>query len=344
MSTVALAVKYRPKTFDDVTEQGSVKTILKQQIAEGSIKHSYLFCGGAGTGKTTTARIFANMINEGIGQPLEIDAASNNSVDNVRSIIQQSRMATLDGSKYRIFIIDECHSLSNQAWQAMLKLLEEPPESAVFIFCTTDPQKIPKTILSRVQRYDFQRISQDGIVKRLMHILIKEDLVEGYSAEALEYIAKIADGGMRDAITLMDKCLSYSNELTVENVVSAIGTVDYDTMLSLTDSIVLGKPEEMLSTIEKLHNQGKDLKLFIRNYTNFVLDLCKYAVMGTLTYTQLPNYYESELEKHDKDYYNTCEHLLQLLFKLYTDIKWDNSPKAMVEANLYGFCIGEQYG
>lgn len=395
MSTTALAVKYRPQTFDDVTEQGSTKTILEQQIADGSIKHSYLFCGGAGTGKTTTARIFANMINEGIGQPLEIDAASNNSVDNVRSIIQQSRMATLDGSKYRIFIIDECHSLSGSAWQAMLKLLEEPPASAVFIFCTTDPQKIPKTILSRVQRYDFQRISQQGIVDRLEYILHCEmadfdnfsdftftedfagnwksgdvvkcekksdgilidcvalvDSVEllkhghfnlsiKYDTDALEYIAKIADGGMRDAITLMDKCLSYSNELTVENVVSAIGAVDYDTMLYLTDSIVLGKPKEMLSTIEELHGQGKDLKLFIKNYTNFVLDLCKYAVMGTLTYTQLPNYYEGALEKRDKEYFNVCKQLLQLLLRLNTDIKWDNSPKAMVEANLYGFCIGE---
>lgn len=344
MSTTALAVKYRPQTFDDVTEQGSTKTILEQQIADGSIKHSYLFCGGAGTGKTTTARIFANMINDGMGQPLEIDAASNNSVDNVRNIIQQSRMATLDGSKYRIFIIDECHSLSGSAWQAMLKLLEEPPASAVFIFCTTDPQKIPKTILSRVQRYDFQRISQQGIIDRLKYILEQEfrDAVEWtWEDEALEYIAKIADGGMRDAITLMDKCLSYSENLTVENVVSAIGAVDYDTMLYLTDSIVLGKPKEMLSTIEKLHGQGKDLKLFTKNYTNFVLDLCKYAVMGTLAYTQLPNYYENELEKRDKEYYNICKQLLQLLLKLNTDIKWDNSPKAMVEANLYGFCIGE---
>lgn len=347
MSTMSLAVKYRPQTFDDVTEQGSVKTILKQQIASGDIKHSYLFCGGAGTGKTTTARIFANEINEGIGQPLEIDAASNNSVDNVRSIIQQSRMATLDGSKYRIFIIDECHSLSNQAWQAMLKLLEEPPASAVFIFCTTDPQKIPKTILSRVQRYDFQRISQNGIIKRLHYICNEECICPPMVGpgtpygDALEYIAKMADGGMRDAITLMDKCLSYSETLTVENVVSAIGTVDYEVMLSLTDNIVLGNCKETLEIIERLHNQGKDLKLFIKNYTNFVLDICKYAVMKTLTYTQLPNYYEEELKKCNDTYFSTCKQLLQLLLRLNTDIKWDNSPKAMVEANLYGFCLGE---
>ena len=312
MSNMALAVKYRPKTFDDVTEQGSIKTILKQQLESGQIQHSYLFCGGAGTGKTTTARIFANEINEGIGTPVEIDAASNNSVNDVRNIIQQSRLATLDGSKYRIYIIDECHSLSNSAWQAMLKLLEEPPATAVFIFCTTDPQKIPKTILSRVQRYDFQRISQQGIVDRLDYILSKEvdehNILDGnLSIDALEYIAKMADGGMRDAITLLDKCLSYSTDLTVENVVQAIGTVDYAVMLDLTDNLVGGQCSEMIQIIESLHGQGKDLKLFVKNYTSFVLDLCKYSVMGTLTYTQIPNHYEDRLKKHSKDYYGYCK-------------------------------------
>ena len=341
MSTMSLAVKYRPQTFDDVTEQGSVKTILKQQIASGDIKHSYLFCGGAGTGKTTTARIFANEINEGIGQPLEIDAASNNSVDNVRSIIQQSRMATLDGSKYRIFIIDECHSLSNQAWQAMLKLLEESPASAVFIFCTTDPQKIPKTILSRVQRYDFQRISQNGICKRLYQILQMEDVnCNPHLTEAVEYIAKMADGGMRDAITLMDKCLSYSENLTVENVVSAIGTIDYDEMFQLTDVLISGNPD-MFKMIEDLHRRGKDLKLFVKNYTNFVLDLCKYFVTGSVELTQLPSFYGERLVGYDKQYYKHCQRLLDILLRLNSDIKWDTNPKAMIEANLYRFQIGD---
>ena len=348
----SLAVKYRPTTFNDVTEQESIKVILKQQLESNEIKHAYLFCGGAGTGKTTTARIFANEINEGQGNPIEIDAASNNSVNDVRTIIQQSRMATLDGSKYRIYIIDECHSLSNSAWQAMLKLLEEPPETAVFIFCTTDPQKIPKTILSRVQRYDFQRISQDGIVDRLKTILIWEDeeilsrggpdgaYMDNCNPDALEYIAKIADGGMRDAITLLDKCLAYSTNLTVANVVTAIGAVDYDEMLHLTDALMYQKTADMIKQIEELHRHGKDLKLFVKNYTVFVLDLCKYYLMGNLELTQIPNYYLDTLATKDDAYFTNCQALLEVLMRLGSDIKWDTSPKAMIEANLYRFCIG----
>lgn len=348
MSTLSLAVKYRPKKFDDVVEQGSVKTILSQQLESGEIRHAYLFCGGAGTGKTTTARIFADEINQGQGVPLELDAASNNSVDDVRNISQQARMATLDGSKYRIFIIDECHSLSNQAWQAMLKLLEEPPETAIFIFCTTNPERIPKTILSRVQRYDFQRISQQGIIDRLKYILEQEfrDAIEWtWEDDALEYIAKIADGGMRDAITLLDKCLAYSKDLTVENVVEAIGAVDFDKMLHLVDALTentKSSPVTVIETIEDLHRQGKDLKLFVRNFTNFVLDLCKYAVTGTLEFTQIPNYYKDAIEVRMTQalYYTECNELLKMLLSLNTAIKWDNYPKAVVEANLYSFCVG----
>ena len=220
-----LAVKYRPKSFDDVTEQESIKVILKQQLESNGVKHAYLFCGGAGTGKTTCARIFASEINAGKGNPIEMDAASNSSVEDVRNIIQQAKTKALD-SEYKVFIIDECHAISLMGWQAFLKLLEEPPAKSIFIFCTTDPQKIPKTILSRVQRYDFQRISQDGIVDRLRYILQQEDngtetiypnprsTVEQIKlSDSLGYIAKIADGGMRDAITLMDKALSYSKDL-----------------------------------------------------------------------------------------------------------------------------------
>ena len=172
----ALAVKYRPTTFDDVVEQGSIKIILQEQIATGTIKNAYLFTGGAGTGKTTCARIFANEINNHQGTPIEMDAASNSSVDDVRRIIEQAQTKALD-SEYKIFIIDECHSLSNTAWQAFLKLLEEPPAKSIFIFCTTDPNRIPKTILSRVQRYDFNRISTEGIVNRLKYILEQENYV-----------------------------------------------------------------------------------------------------------------------------------------------------------------------
>ena len=154
-------------------EQDSIKIILKQQLESGEIKNAYLFCGGAGTGKTTCARIFANEINKGQGNPIEMDAASNSGVEDVRSISQQAKMKALD-AEYKIFIIDECHAISNTGWQAFLKLIEEPPAKTIFIFATTNPEKIPKTILSRVQRYDFNRISEKGVINRLQYILKNE--------------------------------------------------------------------------------------------------------------------------------------------------------------------------
>lgn len=327
----SLAVKYRPSAFDDVVEQDAIKIILEQQLKSGNIQHAYLFCGGAGTGKTTCARIFANEINKHQGVPIEIDAASNSGVDDVREVIKQAQSKSLD-SEYKIFIIDECHSISNTGWQAFLKLLEEPPAKSIFIFCTTDPQKIPKTILSRVQRYDFQRISQSGIVDRLMHILRYEDVVlQGNElVDAVEYIAKIADGGMRDAITLMDKCLAFSKELTLENVVKALGTVDYAVMCDLLENILSEKADDVMKLISDIYYSGKDLKLFIKQFTSFVLDVCKYNLVGSINYTQIPSSYEDRL----KMFSDVPRHLLSVLVKLNSEIKWETSPRALIEATL----------
>ena len=347
----ALAIKYRPKTFDDVTEQDSIKVILQQQLKSNQIQHCYLFVGGAGTGKTTTARIFANEINKGQGNPIELDAASNNSVDDMRDLIQQAQTKSLN-SEYKVFIIDECHMITVQGWNAILKLIEEPPAKSIFIFCTTDPQKIPKTILSRVQRYDFRRISQEGIVNRLHDILVseqKEDFYNSgkasditYKGEALKYIAKIADGGMRDAITLMDKCLAFSTELTLENVVKSLGTVNYKLMLDLTDAIIGKRDREVIEIIEGVHSQGKDIKQFLKQYTYFLLDIMKYYVgcdWKYITVPKLPEYEDwfHELREHEL---NTCQDLLDTVISLNNTVKYSATAKLDMEAQLMIFCKG----
>lgn len=346
MAIKALAIKYRPKTWEDVVEQGSTKIILQQQLESNEVKNAYLFCGPAGCGKTTCARIFANDINKGDGNPIELDAASNNGVDDVREIIQAAKTKSLD-SEYKIFIIDECHALSNNAWQAMLKIIEEPPAKSIFIFCTTDPQKIPKTILSRVQRYDFQRISQDGIVDRLDSIMEKElnehsDLL--WTRNTLEYIAKIADGGMRDAITLMDKCLAFSKDLTLENVVKALGTTDYDTMFKLTNYLLQLNGENStqlaLKTIEDIYNDGKDLKTFVRQYVQFLLDLSKWGIGCDWKYLTLPRLsnYEQWLKECDGNTFADIENWLSVFVNLNADIKWSQSVKYDIEASIMLEC------
>ena len=342
MAEQTLAVKYRPTTFDDVVEQGSIKTILSQQLKEGSIKNAYLFTGGAGTGKTTCARIFANEINKGQGNPIEMDAASHNGVDDVRSIIQQAKTKSID-SEYKVFIIDECHSISNTGWQAFLKMIEEPPAKSIFVFCTTDPQKIPKTILSRVQRYDFQRISQKGIVNRLADIIVSEKVPHADN-NALEYIAKIADGGMRDAITMMDKCLSYNEELTLQNVVDVLGIADYDDMMSLTDYIIERQIPDVIKIIEQFHSSGKDLKQFIKTYLQFLLDIQKVGIGCDWKYVNIPqlNIYTKWLDDMGDYEYDVCFRLMQLIMKVNTEVKYSSSVKYDLEAYLVCFIGGNK--
>lgn len=333
----ALAIKYRPTTFEDLTEQSSIVTILSNQIETGTIKHGYLFCGGAGTGKTTSARIFASMINKGSGEPIELDAASNNSVEDIRKLTEQAQTKAID-SEYKVFIIDECHSLSNQAWQAMLKTLEEPPAKSIFIFCTTNPEKIPATILSRVQRYNFQRISQQGIVKRLDYILSEERSEDdAHDMEAIEYIAKLADGGMRDAITLMDKCLSYSSDLTLDNVIKALGVADYFTMFNLNNSIFDKDIPGVITIISEIYDSGMDLKLFVKTYFEFILDVNIYFATKDLSNTKIPVTWQEELDSYQGFEIGTCKQLLAMLVDLSSSIKWEQNPKAYVIAKLVLF-------
>lgn len=333
----ALAIKYRPQTFEDLTEQSAVVTILTNQIETNTIKHGYLFAGGAGTGKTTSARIFANMINKGAGTPIELDAASNNSVEDIRRLTEDAQTQSID-SEYKVFVIDECHSLSNQAWQAMLKTLEEPPAKAIFIFCTTNPEKIPQTILSRVQRYNFQRISQEGIVTRLEYILTREiSTVMPEYKDALEYIAKIADGGMRDAITLMDKCLSFSSDLTVENVIKALGVADYNTMFDLNNAFFENDKTKLIKIVSDVYSSGMDLKLFIKNYFEFLLDLNVYCLTKDLTMTKIPEIWVDEMKSYGNHEWSVSNNLLTYITDLQSSIKWEQNPKAVIIAKFILF-------
>lgn len=336
-SMETLAVKYRPKTFEDMVEQSVVKDILMNQIKEKKIRNGYLFSGSAGCGKTSSARCFAKSLNCSI---TELDAASHSSVEDVRDLIKDSRLKPM-GTNYRAFIIDEAHSLSNQAWQALLKTLEEPTPTSIFIFATTDPQKIPNTILSRIQRYNFKRISHSGVVNRLKYILDNENK-EGcnytYEVDALDYIAKLSEGGMRDAITLMEKSLGYSDNLTMETVTKALGTVDYDQMFSLTDALYNMNKKSVIEHIETIHRDGMDLKQFIKNYSYFVLDLCKYDVFRSFEYLQLPNVYEKKLKTYNADQYKFFADLLDTVMKLNTDIKWESTPKPLIESSFVLLC------
>ena len=338
MARQSLAVKYRPKAFDDLTEQGAIKDILTNQIETKTFQHGYLFTGPAGTGKTTSARIFANMINDGKGTPIEVDAASNSGVDNIRNIIDDAKKKPLD-AEYKIFIVDECHSLSNGAWQALLKTLEEPPKFTIFIFCTTDPQKVPATILSRVQRYNFQKISNEGIVDRLNMILETEskesDTPISWSTDAVEYISKVSSGGMRDAITLMDKCLSLSNNLSLKYVLQAIGGENYDTFILFLTALQNKEKETAITTIENVYNAGKDVKQFMKDFAKFVLEVEKYALYKNFDYISLPNTLENELEQLIDD---SLFDVMDFVVSLNSQIKWENDSKTLIELSILIYC------
>lgn len=336
MAKLALAVKYRPKTFNDLCEQKAIKDILSYQLETGTFQHAYLFTGPAGTGKTTSARIFANEINKGKGNPIEIDAASNSGVDNIRNVIEDSKRKPLDAD-YKIFIVDECHSLSNGAWQAMLKLLEEPPKFSIFILCTTDPQKIPATILSRVQRYQFNKISITGVMTRLQNILIWENENDAnitFDIESIQYIAKIANGGMRDAITMLDKCLSLSTDLTIEHVLEALGTESYDAFIELLEMLCV-KNRSCISIIDTVFNDGKDLKQFMKEFSKFILNVEKYLIFNNLDCTIIPSTYEKSLEVFDND---KVFEVMEFIIELNNLIKWEQDPLTVIQLRILSFC------
>ncbi|MCD7822969.1 MAG: DNA polymerase III subunit gamma/tau [Oscillospiraceae bacterium] len=273
----ALYRKWRPMTFDDVVSQPHITTTLKRQISEGKTAHAYLFTGSRGTGKTTCARIFAKAVNcrnPHDGRPclecdickaadngtlndiIEIDAASNTGVDDIREL-RESTVYTPELARYKVYIIDEVHMLSNQAWGALLKIMEEPPEHVKFILATTEIHKVPLTIISRCQRFDFRRILPEDIKARLLYIAEQEKIA--LDDEAATAIARISDGAMRDALSILDQCMAVSDNITVSTVSEVSGTADRYALYEILDSIADGKSADVLSDIDRLYAASKDM-------------------------------------------------------------------------------------
>ena len=293
MSYTALYRKFRPDEFEDVKGQDAIVRTLKNQINADRIGHAYLFCGTRGTGKTTVAKIFAKAVNcehPVDGSPcgecamcksiaagtsmnvIEIDAASNNGVDNIREIREEVTYRPTEG-KYKVYIIDEVHMLSIGAFNALLKTLEEPPEYVIFILATTEAHKIPITILSRCQRYDFKRISIETIAARLRELIDKE----GWDVEdkAVRYIAKMADGSMRDALSLLDQCIAFylGQKLTYDHVLEVLGAVDTDVFSKLLRNVIGRNVAAVLDIVEELVMQGRELTQLVGDFTWYLRNL-----------------------------------------------------------------------
>lgn len=293
MSYTALYRKFRPTEFSDVKGQDHIVTTLKNQISADRIGHAYLFCGTRGTGKTTIAKIFAKAVNcehPVDGGPcgecatcraiaagtsmnvIEIDAASNNGVDNIREIRDEVAYSPTEG-KYKVYIIDEVHMLSIGAFNALLKTLEEPPSYVIFILATTEAHKIPITILSRCQRYDFRRITTETISARLRELMIEEQVeVED---RALTYIAKAADGSMRDALSLLDQCIAFylGQKLTYDHVLDVLGAVDMDVFSSLFRKICSRDVTEVIRELEQIILKGRELSQFVVDFVWYLRNL-----------------------------------------------------------------------
>ncbi|MCM1494791.1 MAG: DNA polymerase III subunit gamma/tau [Bacteroides sp.] len=293
MSYMALYRKWRPDAFEEVKGQEHIVTTLRNQLTHDRIGHAYLFCGTRGTGKTTVAKLFAKAVNceqpvegspcgscpscrsiaEGSSMNvIEIDAASNNGVDNIREIRDEVQYSPAEG-RYKVYIIDEVHMLSIGAFNALLKTLEEPPSYVIFILATTEAHKIPITILSRCQRYDFRRISVETIADRLWDLMGRE----GQQAErkAIDYIARVADGSMRDALSLLDQCISFylGQELTYEKCLDVLGAVDTEVFVRLLTAVEEKEVTRAVDIIDEVIWQGRELGQFITDFTWFMRNL-----------------------------------------------------------------------
>lgn len=360
MSYTALYRKFRPNTFEAVKGQKPIITTLKNQIRAGRIGHAYLFCGTRGTGKTTVSKIFAKAVNceqpvhgnpcgvcamcKSIGSQtsmnvIEIDAASNNGVDNIREIVEEVRYSPTEG-KYKVYIIDEVHMLSAGAFNALLKTLEEPPSYVIFILATTEVHKIPVTILSRCQRYDFKRISINDIVECLKELLEKEGVLA--EEKALRYLARAADGAMRDALSLLEECISFylGQKLTYDNVLEVLGTVDIEVFAKLYRTTIQGDVVGCISLLEELVASGRDLYQFTIDFTWYLRNLLLLKTSSEMAdLLEVSTDQQKFLEEESK---TTDPEILMRYIRIFSDlsnqIKFATQKRVLVEVALVKLC------
>lgn len=342
--------------FEDIVGQGHITRTLKNQIISGNIGHAYLFCGTRGTGKTTCAKVLSravNCLNNHDGSPcneceicrgiidgsildvVEIDAASNNGVDNIREIRDDVRYVATE-AKYTVYIIDEVHMLSGGAFNALLKTLEEPPEHVIFILATTEPQRVPQTILSRCQRFDFKRIKPADIIVRMKEIAHGDGL--DISEDAYALLARLADGSMRDGLSLLERVISSSggNTVTAASITETLGISTLDSIYSVTDAVISGSVEDILSVIDGVLSDGKDLRTFIDSLIKYFRDLMILKVSSGSSETL--DYSAEELvnlrNQSAKMTFEKISHAVSVLSDAQAEAKFIKAPRVIYELAL----------
>ena len=359
MGYTALYRKFRPTTFSEMVGQEHITRTLRNQIMSDRVGHAYLFNGGRGTGKTSSAKILAraiNCLNPQDGEPcneceickgaingsltdiVEMDAASNNSVEDIRSIREEVNFLPTK-AKYRVYIIDEVHMLSTGAFNALLKTLEEPPEHVKFILATTEPQKLPATILSRCQRFDFKRISNQDIIKRLK-VVCDESKIE-ITEEALNIISVLAEGAMRDALSILERCIQDGeNKIDEEKIKDLIGIPKITFVHNIAEALIEYNIDKALKSIDDILNEGKDLNNFIWEIIKYVKDLLIYKTSG-----KIDLYSKQELENikqiSEKVSKEKIVNLIYNLSALENDIKWSTQKTIMFQAGIIKLCNQE---
>ena len=364
MSYQALYRAWRPDTFTEIVGQDAITRTLRRQVSTGRIAHAYLFCGTRGTGKTSAAKVLSraiNCLNPRDGDPcgecevcrmlkqetsmdvVEIDAASNNGVDEIRDLREKIKYPPAV-TRYKVYIIDEVHMLSTGAFNALLKTLEEPPAHAVFILATTEPQRLPATILSRCQRFDFHRISIDVIVERLMVVL--GGIGRTASEEALMEIARAAEGAMRDALSLLDVCLSYTDgEVSAQLARDVLGTAGRGAMFEFADALIDGDAGSALTQIDQVMRRGSDPQVFIRDTVAHLRGVLLAGAVGDGVAELLeitPEDAARFVEQSKRIGPEALDRMLELFMRAEPDTKWASRPRTILELAAVRACHPEK--